>query len=398
MRNPSAIWWAVPVCALLLFWILNLVMPLNADDFSHSVFLENGEPRLITTLSQVIKSAQGEFFSFNSRLGQIYYRLSLTLLPKWLYNFMITLWVGGLIFMILRIALRRKVQPSGFDMTLWLGILSVIFLPLQAVENFISYTAGLNNYIPGGVGTLLILDKVSRWFIEGEDNVLPWWIYLIGFASGWSNEVYGFFMVPLFIILISWSVFIQKNPLAAVPSRIKYLMFSFALGFSVLAMAPGTQARSSIHHSAYGFFTSFVMAGVLYVRFALLVFPCIIGLIFLLLLYMRRDNVSLEREKVFFALLLLSTTGIVFVASLGGFIPYGRALWGTYLALAIILAWGASHLMGKRIWVATATVMLGALMLFGTLIWNTYIVQDGIRPHCASFPGSREKRRESVAC
>ena len=164
---------------------------------------------------------------------------------------MITLWVGGLIFMILRIALRRTAEPSGFDMTLWLGILSVIFLPLQAVENFISYTAGLNNYIPGGVGTLLILDKVSRWFIEGEDNVLPWWIYFIGFASGWSNEVYGFFMVPLFIILISWSVFIQKNPLAAVPSRIKYLMFSFALGFRVLAMAPGPRPgfQSIIQHT-----------------------------------------------------------------------------------------------------------------------------------------------------
>ena len=117
------------------------------------------------------------------------------------------------------------------------------------------------------------------------------------------------------------------------------------------------------------------MAGVLYVRFALLVFPCIIGLIFLLLLYMRRDNVSLERENVFFALLLLSTTGIVFVASLGGFIPYGRALWGVYLVLGIILVWGASHLMQNRIWIATATVMLGGLMLFGTLIWNTYIVR-----------------------
>jgi Family of unknown function (DUF6056) len=377
MRNPSAIWWAVPVSALLLFYILNLVMPINADDFNHSVYIENGKPGMMTSFPQFMKSMQKEFLSYNSRLGQIYYRLCLTFLPRWFNSFIITLWLGGLIFLVLRIALRRKVQPSGFDMTLWLGILSVIFLPLQSVENFISYTSGLYNYIPGGVGTLLVLDRISRWFIEGEDNALPWWIYVVGFASGWSNEVYGFFMVPLFGILIFWSVFAQKEPLASVPSRIKYLMLSFTLGFIFLALAPGTQARSSsaLMHAGNSLIASFVISAALYSRFALLAFPSFAGLVFLLLLYMRHDNPSLEREKLFFGLLLLSTTVIIFFASLGGFIPYGRALWGVYLVLGIILVWGASHLMQNRIWLATAPVMLGALTLFGVLIWNTYIVR-----------------------
>ena len=211
MRTPSAIWWIVPITALLLFWMLNLAMPLNADDFGRSVFLENGKAKIITSFSQLMHSIQKEVFSHNARLGNIYYRFSLTFLPEWLNDLIVTLWVGGLIFVLVRIALRRKIQPTGFDMTLWLGILAVIFLPLQAVENFISYTAGLYNYIPGGVGTLLVLNKISHWFIEGDDDAPKWWLYPVSFVSGWSNEVYGFFMIPLFGLLVFWHVVIEKN-------------------------------------------------------------------------------------------------------------------------------------------------------------------------------------------
>lgn len=36
---------------------------------------------------------------------------------------------------------------------------------------------------------------------------------------------------------------------------------------------------------------------------------------------------------------------------------------------------GASRLMNDKIWLVTVPVILGALALFGTLIWNTYIVR-----------------------
>jgi hypothetical protein len=101
-------------------------MPLNADDFSNRVFLEFGTPKIITSFFQLIQRVLGDFFSYNARLGNIYYWISVNVLPYWLNDLIITLWVGGLIFLLLRVALRRKVQPSGFDMTLWLGILSVI--------------------------------------------------------------------------------------------------------------------------------------------------------------------------------------------------------------------------------------------------------------------------------
>lgn len=197
MRTPSAIWWIVPITGLLLFWMLNLAMPLNADDFGCKVFCEKGTAEIMTSSSQLLQCIQKEVFSHNARLGNIYYRFSLTFLPQWLNDFIVTLWVGGLIFVLLRIALRRKVKPTGFDMTLWLGILSVIFLPLQAVENFISYTSGLYNYIPGGVGTLLVLDKISRWFIEGEDDAPEWWLYPVSFVSGWSHGVWILHDPPL---------------------------------------------------------------------------------------------------------------------------------------------------------------------------------------------------------
>ena len=372
MRAPSAIWWIVPITGLLLFWVLNLVMPLNADDFGCNVFLENGKAEIITSFSQFMQSIQQEVFSHNARLGNIYYRFSLTFLPQWLNDFIVMLWVGGLIFVLLRIALRRKIQPTGFDMTLWLGILSVIFLPLQSVENFISYTSGLYNYIPGGVGTLLVLDKISRWFIEGEDDAPAWWLYPVGFVSGWSNEVYGFFMIPLFGLLFFWRVVIEKKPL---PSWVCYLMFSFTLGFSFLVFAPGTQARSSVQPGQGSFFALFVTSAFLYVSFTLLPAPFCVGVVLMLLLFMRKEDLISGREKVFFLLLLISTAGIVPSAALGGFLPYGRALWGTHLVLGIILVWGTSRLMNDRVWLATFPVIVGALVLFGALIWNTYIVR-----------------------
>jgi len=57
MRNPSAVWWLVPITALLLFWSLNIVMPINADDFSNSVFVEHGVPKIIRSFSQFMQSA-----------------------------------------------------------------------------------------------------------------------------------------------------------------------------------------------------------------------------------------------------------------------------------------------------------------------------------------------------
>jgi len=375
MHNPSVIWWIVPITGLLLFWILNLVMPLNADDFGCSVLFEDGQPRIITSFAQLMQSLQSEFFSFNSRLGNIYYRFSLFLLPKWLNNFVITLWVGGLISLLLRIALRRKIQPTAFDMTLWIGILSVIFLPLQRIENFISYTSGLYNYIPGGIGTLLVLDKISHWFIEGEDDAPGWWLYLVGFIAGWSNEVYGFFMIPLFTLLVFWRVVIEKEPVATVPSWVLYLMCSFTLGFGFLAFAPGTQVRASIQPEYGSFFAIFIMSAFLYGSLALLTAPFCVGVVLMLLLLMRKEDLISNREKVFFPLLLISTAGIIPSAAFAGFLPYGRALWGTHLVLGIILVWGASRLMNDKIWLLTFPVIFGALALFGTLIWNTYIVR-----------------------
>jgi len=134
------------------------------------------------------------------------------------------------------------------------GILSVIFLPLQKVENFISYTCGLYVYIPGGVGTLLVLDKISRWFIEGDNDAPKWWIYLVGFLAGWSHEVYGFFMIPLVILLVVWRIVIEKEPFASIPSWVWYLIGSFTLGFGVLVLAPGTQSRA-LMQPAYSLFT-----------------------------------------------------------------------------------------------------------------------------------------------
>ena len=374
MHKHSAIWWIVPITGLLLFWILNLVMPLNADDFSHRVFLEFGTPKIITSFSQLIQSVLGDFFSYNARLGNIYYWISVNVLPYWLNDLIITLWVGGLIFLLLRVALRRKVQPSGFDMTLWLGILSVIFLPLQRVENFISYTAGLYNYMPGGVGTLLVLDKISHWFIEGEDKAPEWWIYGIAFFSGWSHEVYGFFMLPLFALLIFWRVALEKERFTPIPSWVLYLMSGFIIGFTFLIFAPGTHARSSIQHE-YSYFASLIKSTVLYTNFALLTTPFFMGVVFMLILFMREKDMLPKREKVFFALLLISTTGIIPAAVLAGFIPYGRALWGVHLVLGIILVWAVSKFIGQKTWLLTIPVVLGSLAFFGALIWNTYIVR-----------------------
>lgn len=374
MQKPSAVWWLVPIVALLLLWLLNLVMPLNADDFGSSVFLEDGKPKIVRSFSQVMQQVQRDFFSHNARLGNIYYRFSLAFLPQWLNDLILTIWVGGLISLVIRIALRRKIEPSGFDMTLWLGILSVIFLPLQAVENFISYTAGLYVYIPGGVGTLLVLDRISRWFIEGEDSAPKWWLYVVGFFAGWSNEVYGFFMIPLAVLLVGWRIVIEKEPLPSVPSWVWYLMGNFALGFCILALAPGTQGRA-LMQPAYSFLASLIISSVSYVSYALFVVPFCVGVVLLLLLCTHKEDVLPGREKVFFALLLISTMGTILCASAAGFMLYGRALWGVHLVLGIIVVWGVSHFMYKKIWLVTVPVVLGALLLFGTLIWNTYVVR-----------------------
>jgi hypothetical protein len=179
-------------------------------------------------------------------------------------------------------------------------------------------------------------------------------------------------MIPLFGLLFFWRVVIEKKPL---PSWVCYLMFSFTLGFSFLVFAPGTHARASVQSEQGSFFALFVTSAFLYVSFTLLPAPFCVGVVLMLLLFMRKEDLISGREKVFFPLLLISTAGIIPSAALGGFLPYGRALWGTHLVLGIILVWGASRLMNDRVWLATFSVIVGALALFGALIWNTYIVR-----------------------
>jgi hypothetical protein len=374
LHNSSVLWWLVPITGLLLFWTLNLVMPLSVDDFGCSVFSEAGKPKLIKSLSQLMQSVQGNLLSYDARLGILYYRFSLIFLPRQINTFVLTLWVGSLVFLLLRLALRRKIRATGFDMTLWLGILILLFLPIQRVENFISTTAGLSNYIPGGVGTLIVLDKISRWFIEGESDAPKWWLYVVGFASGWSNEVFGFFMVPFFALIVLWHTGAEKKPLGSVPRWVWYLTFSFMIGLSVIVFAPATLARS-LGQPTYSGLPSALLPAMLYVRYGLLSAPLNIGIVFMLLLFARKEDSPPLRERIFFVLLLISTAGIIFPALYAGFIPYGRALWGVYLVLGIILVWGASHLLKWRTWLVTFPVMVGALFFFGALIWNTYVVR-----------------------
>jgi len=152
-------------------------------------------------------------------------------------------------------------------------------------------------------------------------------------------------------------------------------MFSFALGFSFLVFAPGTHARASVQPEQGSFFALFITSAFLYASFTLFPTPFCVGVVLMLLLFMRKEDLIPGREKVFFPLLLLSTAGIVPAAAFAGFQPYGRALWGTHLVLGILLVWGVSRLMSGKVWLATFPVIVGALALFGALIWNTYIVR-----------------------
>jgi hypothetical protein len=67
--------------------------------------------------------------------------------------------------------------------------------------------------------------------------------------------------------------------------------------------------------------------------------------------------------------------GTILIATIAGFILYGRALWGIHLVLGIILVWAISHFMERNIWLLMVPVFLGSLLLFGVLIWNTYVVR-----------------------
>ena len=103
--------------------------------------------------------------------------------------------------------------------------------------------------------------------------------------------------------------------------------------------------------------------------------------------------------------------GIIPSAAFGGFIPYGRALWGVHLVLGIILVWAASHLIYRKMWLATIPVVLGAFTLFGILIWNTYVVRTeferieqafidagkrGEKVLLVDFPGLRREPHSSI--
>jgi hypothetical protein len=181
-------------------------------------------------------------------------------------------------------------------------------------------------------------------------------------------------MIPLFILLLLWHVFIEKESLASVPIRVWYVIGSFTVGFCILVLAPGTHGRA-LMQPAHSFISSLIMSSIYYVNFALLVPPFCIGVMLLLAFFMHKEDLVNKREKVFFSLLGISTMGTIFFASIAGFVLYGRALWGIHLVLGIILVWGISHFMYRKIWLLTVPVFGGALLLFGTLIWNTYIIR-----------------------
>ncbi len=349
--------YALIACAVLAFFSLNLLTPVQRDDWSYSFNFLTKER--IGSFDDIQESLVIHYQKVNGRIPVHFLAHLFLWMGKGAFNAVNTLAFTGLVTLVYFHAFGalRPFRPYA-----WLAAFLSLWLLTPAFGESFLWVTGAANYLYGMLLILFFLIPYRR-LLNGEDRYARLkvsavcYALLTGIAAGWTNENTAGALFVLLLCLLIWRL-LEKKP---VPAWFYAGLLGVAAGLCLMVGAPGERSRLDTAGGTGGVSAMLYRAAVLTVKLGRYLWPGILLWLLLLVCFLRggRKKHALVLPLVF----LLAGLAALYSMALSPQIP--NRVWSgpiVYFTISALALWDACGVRVERARVRVALVTLCAAL------------------------------------
>lgn len=226
-----------------LFYILNSMTPLLADDYSWGYI--RGTNEKIVNLNGILKSMNNLYFGWGGRVGGEFFNQLFILLGKPIFN------IANTLIYIINTLLIYYIcnQSKKIKISLYVGIHLLIWFFTPDYGQVMFWLSGSCNYL-WLITPILIMILIFRKYSINQNiiknnifNMII--IFILGIFAGWSNENAGSGML---VVLTLYILYYYFNNIKIT----KYIISGYIgslIGYILLIIAPGNFVREAAEQS-----------------------------------------------------------------------------------------------------------------------------------------------------
>ena len=234
-NKNSYLYWGYLTVIGIIFYIMNVLTPLSADDYKYAFIIGEDEP--IKNLADIFKSQYNHYFTMNGRfIPHFFVQLFTGILGKHIFNVVNTIIFICFIHLLLINTIQSKELYYKFSSI----ICFLLFFLFPVFCEVFLWISGCLNYLWVSVLLLLFHHLLMRCKEDTQHYIL---LIVFGIICGWTHEgiviamLGGYFFYFLF----------NKNELYK--SRF-YLLTGLCIGIAFVVLSPGIRERASSNNTS----------------------------------------------------------------------------------------------------------------------------------------------------
>lgn len=224
-----------------LVYILNILFPLQADDWGYSFVFGVDYLKRVTDLSEIMQSQYNHYMRWGGRSVVHSIAQFLLMIDIRIADLLNSLVYIGLFVLIYIIINKGKKANAGLFI-----VLNIIMWLIQPVFSIIIlWLTGSANYLWGTFLIVLFICPYYQFFINktSTDSVLKCFLFFIwGVISGWTNENTSLALISLLVLLMGY---LKYNKIK-LPKWAIYGIVGVCIGNAIMILAPGNMVRAEV--------------------------------------------------------------------------------------------------------------------------------------------------------
>lgn len=226
-----------------LVYILNILFPLQADDWGYSFIVDaaNNSTVRVHSIFDILVSQYNHYFEWGGRSVVHFIAQFLLFIDIRIAKLLNSFVYIGLFFMIYAIINKGKKPNAG----LFIFLNIIMWLIQPAFSIVILWLTGSANYLWGALLLILFIYPYYLFFLKKSSND-PFFksilFLLAGVICGWTNENSSLAMIALLVMLMGYLKY-QKIKL---PNWVIWGMIGACIGAAMMILAPGNAVRASM--------------------------------------------------------------------------------------------------------------------------------------------------------
>ncbi len=237
-RKSKLLLMGIALCVVfILFFILNKLFPLYADDWSYS-FIYGTDSVRIGSLGDIFVSQYNHYLMWGGRSVVHFIAQLLLMMPPWWMDIFNTLAYIAFIHVLYLIVNKQ----NGINPIVYLLLAVSVFLFQPAFYAAAVWKTGSANYL---WGTLLIVLFILPYYsyYRSEETKDGWGkaflFFIVGILAGWTNENMG---VALVFYTVATLLLFRYEKMA-IPKWAVFGLIGVIIGCGVMLLAPGNYIR-----------------------------------------------------------------------------------------------------------------------------------------------------------